>query len=495
MMGFDIEDDIDSDERGYSETQEDSARDRYNEDMSRGEGWEPSMRKVRARMCWIRHDYDGDGIAELQYVMVVGRNILFREECNRIPVGSIVAVPVPHRHVGISIADVVLDIQETKTQMLRQGVDNLFHANNPRLFINEGKINLDDVLVSRPGGMIRGMPGEQAVFGQDIGPIVIPNIFPQAVQGMEYMDAVKENRTGTSRYFTGTDQNALNKTASGIAQLTSSAAQRVEQVARMMAPSVEYLFSCVHELILKHGHKREVVRIKGEFVEVDPSQWKKRRDLKIAVGLGSGSKESTIAQLMTIFQAQMATMQMGITNPELVYNTLSELTKAAGFASEGLFWQKPQPQPQQPPPEIVKEQMRIQHESQQKDADRQLETAKTSTNVEMERMRLTFEAEQKERDRLFEIEKAKLQESTKIAIAEMANSMNYQIESTRQEAKKATEETKIVAQQHKDTNNTSNDVLANVMEALSALTAAMNAPKQLIRGPDGKAIGVMPVVQ
>ncbi len=50
-------------------------------------------------------------------------------------VASIVATPVPHRHIGVSIADVVLDIQEIKTQMLRQGVDNLFHANNPRLFL------------------------------------------------------------------------------------------------------------------------------------------------------------------------------------------------------------------------------------------------------------------------------------------------------------------------------------------------------------------------
>lgn len=377
-MGFDVPDDIDADERGSADTEEDRARDQYGEERMHTDGWEPSMRKVRARMCWIRHDYDGDGIAELQYCMVVGRTLLYREEANRIPVASIVATPVPHRHIGISIADVVLDIQETKTAILRQGIDNLFHANNPRLFINDGRINLDDALTSRPGGVIRAVPNTNPVFGQDIAPLAIPNIFPQAVQGLEYMDSVRENRTGTNRYFTGVDQNALNKTASGIAQLTSSAAQRVEQIARMMAPSVEYLFAVVHELVLKHGHKREVVRLRGEWVTVDPSGWRKRRDLKIAVGLGSGNKEAVMAQLMTIFQAQMATLSMGVCTPENIYNTLAELTKAAGFASEGLFWTKPgPPQPAPPPPEIIKEQMRQQFEAQQADAERRFETWKT----------------------------------------------------------------------------------------------------------------------
>lgn len=381
-MGLDVPDDIGSDDRGYSETQEDEARDLYAEDTMGGQEFEPAMRKVRARMVWIRHDYDDDGIAELQYCLVVGRTVLHREECNRIPVASIVATPVPHRHIGVSIADVVLDIQEIKTQMLRQGVDNLFHANNPRLFINEDKINLDDALISRPGGVVRGNQGTGAVFGNDIAPIVIPNVFPQAMMGLEYMDQVRENRTGTNRYFTGVDQNALNKTASGISQLSSASAQRVEQIARMMAPSVEYLFSCVHELILKHGHKRDVVRMKGEWVTVDPSNWKRRKDLKIAVGLGSGSRDAMMAHLQMILQNQILAVQSGmdLTSPELIYNTLAEMTKAAGFPTEGMFWKKPGPPKEPPPdPQVVKEQMRQQFEAYKLDKQHEFESWKVET--------------------------------------------------------------------------------------------------------------------
>jgi hypothetical protein len=404
-MGLDVADDIDSDDRGYSETQEDEARDLYSEDRTRGDAWEPAMRKVRARMVWIRHDSDDDGIAEMQYALVVGRTVLHQEECNRIPVGSIVATPVPHRHIGMSIYDVTGDIQDTKTQLLRQGVDNLFHANTPRLFINDEKINLDDALVSRPGGIIRGMPGQGAAFGQDIAPIVIPNVFPQAMQGMDYMDTVKQGRTGVNNYFQGTDQNALNKTASGISQLTGAAAQRVEQIARMMAPSVEYLFSCVHEIILKHGHKQEVVQLKGEWATVDPSNWRKKRDLKIAVGLGSGNRDAMMAQLMTIFSTQMQTLPLGVTNPELIFNTLAELTKAAGFPTEAQFWKKPDPNFQPPPPP---EMLKLQAETQAKQQELQLKQQEAQSEMQF-----------KQQDAQIELEKSKVELQIKLAELEI----------------------------------------------------------------------------
>lgn len=495
-MGFDVEDDIDADARGFDETQEDEARDLYSEDKTRGESWEPSMRKVRTRMCWIRHDYDGDGIAELQYCIVVGRNVLFRDETNRIPVASIVATPVPHRHIGVSIADVVMDIQETKTQILRQGIDNLYHANNPRLFINEEKVDLDDALVSRPGGVVRGKAGQQAVYGNDIAPIVIPNVFPQAIQGMEYMDQVRENRTGTSRYFTGVDQNALNKTATGVQQLTSSAAQRVEQIARMMAPSVEYLFSCCHEIILKHGHKKDVVRLKGEWATVDPSNWKKKRDLKIAVGLGSGSRDAMMAHLMQIFQAQMTTIPLGVTSPELIFNTLAEMTKAAGFPTEAMFWKKPGP-PQQPgpPPELMIEQMRQQGEQQLAQFKAQADGEKAMLQAELDKMKLEAETVNAERERDLKRQLAELQESTKLTIAQMQHENAAQLEAFRASNSMQSEERgRQYERETKDIEDKTPEVVKNLEQTMQAVVQLVQGSQTVgiekVRDPKtGKLVG------
>lgn len=492
-MGFDIPDDIADD--GGEDTEEDQARDQYHEWRTGEEGWEPSMRKVRVCMVWIRHDYDKDGIAELQYVLKVGKTVLYREECNRIPVASIVATPVPHRHMGLSIADVVMDIQEVKTMLIRQGIDNLFLANNPRMFVNGRTVDLDSALISRPGGIVQAMPGENPVFGQDLAPIVIPNVFPQAVQGLEYMDQVREGRTGTNRYFSGTDQNSLNKTATGIQQLTSMAAQRVEQIARMIAPAVEYLFSVCHELILKHGHKAEVVRLRGEWVNVDPSGWRKRTDLKIAVGLGSGSREGQMGHLNNILMMQMQTMPLGITNPELIYNTLAELTKAAGFPTESMFWQKPgPPQPPGPPPEVMLEQMRQQFEAQKVQMQEQSKAQIAQMQAEMDRLKLEADAANAERERELKARITEMQESTKLTIAQMNQEHASQMETFKAQNAVAGEERQVQREREtKAQEDRTPEVIQQMQETMAAIAQMVQGSRavgiQRITGPDGKRRG------
>lgn len=514
-MGFNVEDDIDADARGGSgDTEEDSARDLYGEDRSSNTGWEPSMRKVRARMVWIRHDYDDDGIAELQYTMVVGRQVLHREEANRIPVGSIVATPVPHRHVGISIADVMVDLQDTKTSMLRQGINNLFHANNPRLFINGGKINLEDALVSRPGGVVRSLPGQNPVFGQDIAPIVIPNIFPQAVQGMEYVDRLAERRTGVNGVFSGNVSPEVLTQTTGMAmsQMGNAAAQKVEQIARMIAPSVEYLFGCVHELILKHGHKREVVRLGGEWTAIDPSNWKRRKDLKIAVGLGSGNKDVVLGHLTNMFQMQMALLPMGVTEPKLIYNTVAEISKMAGFGSPEMFWKRPgPPQPQPPPPEVIKEQMRQQFEAQQNDADRKFEVQKLQQTWQYEQqqtqMQQQFEAQNQKVEQAFKAWVVQVQEGAKADVVAVQEQNKADVAVLQEETKRTIAQMQALldAQQmrvdaelsvSKEENaraKTEKNLLGDLGGVLAELAQKLDGKQtieiQRIKGPDGKLMG------
>ena len=493
-MGFDVEDDIT--DAGSSDTVEDEARDIYGEERTSDRGWEPSMRKVRVRMCWIRHDYDGDGIAELQYCVIVGRTVLYREECNRIPVASIVATPVPHRHIGISIADVMLEIQDTKQSMLRQGIDNLFHANNPRLFVADGKVNIDDALVSRPGGVVRSVAGTDAAFGRDIAPIVIPNIFPQAVQGMEYMDRLSERRTGVNGIFSGNvSQEVLtNSTASAMTQMGTAAAQKVEQIARMISPSVEYLFSCVHELILKHGHKKEVVRLDGNWVTVDPSQWRKRTDLTIAVGLGSGNKDAVLGHLNQMFQMQMALIGMGVTEPKLIYNTVAEISKMAGFGSPDLFWKLPgPPPPPQDPPELQREKARLQFEDKKLQVTQTAEQQKFQAEAQQGNQKLAFEASEAEKDRAMELEKARMAEATKLAIAEMqANVQRETLEQSQDfEAKKMAvtfnrEDRDAEIPEREELQSREGqmaELMQNLQTALHALVDATNRPRVAVRDP------------
>jgi hypothetical protein len=367
-QGFDVPDDAADDPEIY--TQEDYARDQYGERrLERYKPSDPSLRRVKARMIWIRCDYDGDGIAELLYVVRLGRRILHKEEVSRFPVASGVATPLPHRHIGTCPADETSDIQRIKTAILRQGLDNLYLANNPQKVMDESKVNIDDVLISITGGVIRATDINAIRYEQ------APFIFPQAIEGLEYMDTVRQGRTGVSSAFSGIDPKDLNDVAPGTVNQTSTmSAERVIQIARTMACAIEDLFSIIHEQVLKMGHKRETVQLAGQWVEVDPGSWKKRNSFKICVAFASGNKDAQIGRLMMMLQKQTEALEMKlpVVTPENYYNTLVELTKAADFASPERFWTDPSkvpPPPPQPPPEIMKAQMEIQSREKVKAAE------------------------------------------------------------------------------------------------------------------------------
>jgi hypothetical protein len=352
-QGFNIPTDIADDPELY--TQEDYARDQYGERrLERYKPTDPSMRRVKARQIWIRVDYDGDGVAELLQILRVGRRLLYVEEVSRIPIASGVACPLPHRHIGVALADITSDIQRIKTAMLRQGLDNIYLSNNPQKILNPAMVNLEDALISRPGGIVRAEDINQLRYE------VPPFVFPQAMEGLAYMDQVRQARTGVSSQFQGVDSAQLSNIQPGtVSQMSSMAAERVVQIARILAFAIEDLFAIVHEQVLKMGHKRQQLQLKGEWVDVDPGGWKKRNKFKICVAFSAGNKDAQLTRLMLLAQKQLEALaeKIPVVTPENYYNTLVELTKAADFSSPQEFWTDPKQIPQPPPgppPEIQK---------------------------------------------------------------------------------------------------------------------------------------------
>src|SRR5207237_4112959 len=115
---------------------------------------------------YVRMDYEGEGEAALYRVTSGGEEgeILTRDgepdihREDEIPFAAMTPVIVTHRFFGRSIADLILDIQRIKTALLRGMLDNLYLHNNPRVEVSEShasETTLDDLLVSRPGGIVR----------------------------------------------------------------------------------------------------------------------------------------------------------------------------------------------------------------------------------------------------------------------------------------------------------------------------------------------------
>lgn len=386
-QGFDVSDDIsDAARDDLTYGTEETARNLYNEGLNRNftdRPRDPSMRRVMVRYVWIRHDYNDDGIDEYKYAIVIGKEIMHLEDCVDIPVASFSPIPLPHRHIGMSLADTVADIEDINTNITRGAIDNLNLSNTPRMAASD-RVNMDDLLDVRVGGVIRvdGQPP------QELMPVMTPDVFPSAVQALSFFDSRRQNRTGINAYFQGTDSNVLNKTASGISQLTNSAAQRVELIARIFSFSVARLFSIVHKLLLTHGRKAETIKLRGQWVVVNPSEWKHRHDLRIVVGLGTGSKEGQIAMLSNVYAMQMQGMQIGTATPDNIYKTQIETAKAAGFTNAEAFFTDPQGKTPQAPPDPALEKAKI--DAQLK---AQLEQFSAQQAAQMEQMRQQFEAQ------------------------------------------------------------------------------------------------------
>lgn len=366
---------------------------------------DPSTRRVRVRRIWMRYDEDKDGIAELRKVVIVGSTILENEEDDLVPVAAITPQRVPHEHYGISVADNVSDLQRIRTVLVRGLLDNMYLANNGRFAVDTSRVNLDDMLVSRPGGIVRtqGDPSG-AIF-----PLLHPQQGGDILTAIEYVDTVRENRVGVTKYNQGLDANSLNKTASGVTQIMSAAQQRIEMIARTFAETgVKNLMLILHAMSIKHGRQAEIVKLRNKWVQVDPREWKNRYDLSISVGIGTGNKDQMLMHLQMILQAQQLAAGAGLATPKNIYNALTKLTQNAGFKEPDLFWTDPGdgPMPTPPNPEAVKAQAEMQKEQAKLQAEQQKFQAEAMLTHQTEAQKMQFEADQKAQDR--ELEMAKI---------------------------------------------------------------------------------------
>lgn len=429
-MGYDVEDDIPDDQNDLWMSEEWLARNEFaEEEVWRDENNLGANRRVVYRECYLKIDFDGDGIAERRMVCVVGDAILHNDTADLVPFAAITPYIMPHRHIGRAVADLIKDIQIQKSVILRNVFDNFYAANNARTAISD-KVNLDDMLVSRPGGIIRveGMPGNE------IMPMPTNAIGPAAFPLMEYLDTIKENRTGVTKYNQGLDANSLNKTASGISQIMGAAQMRLELIARTFAETgVKQLFLGVHKLLLQHSKKQQIVRLRNQWVPVDPRQWQTRTDMTVAVGLGTGNKQEMLGQIMNILQVQERALQLGIATPQNIYEACIELTKNAGFKDGEKYWTNPtqqQPQPEQPDPKVELEKQKLQQQQQEAQAQLQLDQQKAQADYQQAQQKMEMDFQLKREEMVKEIQIAR--EKTEAEIAIQRDKMMAEVELERE---------------------------------------------------------------
>ena len=391
----------------------------YDFDSNSGEA---STDEITIFECYSRIDVEGDGIAKLRKITIAGTGgyeILDNELCDSIPFVSLTPIMVPHRFFGRSVSEMTEDLQLIKSTVMRQLLDNMYLTNNNRVAVMDGQVNLDDLLTNRPGGVVRtkGSPGQVMM------PMQTQTINQQAFPLLEYLDTVREQRTGITRYSQGMDADSLNKTATGVNVILTQAQMRVELIARIFAETgVKDMFTKIFELVVKHQDKERIIKIRNTFVPFRPMEWRNRCNISINVGLGTGSRDQQLSILNNILQTQLKALELQGTpagpmvNLRNIYNTLSKIVENAGLKNAGLFFtdpdvgmqQMPPPQPPQPTEFEKVSQLQVQGENYRKQIDSEIRIKELEKGYQ--EMILKFET------RIKELE---LQYGTKINEAEI----------------------------------------------------------------------------
>jgi hypothetical protein len=419
-----------------------------------------SVEYVEVYECYTLADYDGDGVAEWRKVVIGGpggnRSVLANDEWGEdLPFTDLVPEPVPHRWRGRSLYDETADIQRMKSVLMRQTLDNLYQTNNPMQVVPDGGvINLDALINRELGATIFVKPGTQ------ITPLEVPFTAKESFGMLDYLDSVREQRTGVSRQTMALDMDALqNQTATAVNAAQAASFTKQETYARNMAEiGMKRIFSKVLKLIVKHQDRPRMIRLRGQFVEMDPRAWDADMDLSINTGLGAGSRDRDMQMLMGIKSTQeQILMKMGPINPlcDLTnyYNTLAKMVETAGMKNVDLFFKEVTPQAIQ----------QLQQQMSNKPPDPKVQAAQMKSQMDGQRMQQQAQLEQQKLQMQAQHEAAKAQ--AEFAIRQKTAEFDQQMEQARANRDAQAQEANLAKQQQIEQMQAQADIAVKQKEA------------------------------
>ena len=399
--------------------------DREITDLSRGRldtqphtAYEHALEQIEKFECYVKHDIDGDGVAELCQVIAAGNHstptILSLEEYpDEAPFADFVSNIVPHSWQGRSVSDDVMDVQRVCTVLLRQTLDNIYLSNRPQRAVDAKQIeNPDEVLNPSIGGTIRTKGDPRAA----IMDLAIPFTAGQSVELMRFFQQLLQARTGTNQASAVMDDGALIPETATSQQIVHDAGfARQEQIARNIAEvGMKRMFRALLRLIKRHQDRPRTIRMSGKWVDFDPRTWDSEMEVSVNVGLGTGTRERDLKMLGAIGQQQEKIIaQLGPDNPVVPPSkyvaTLHKMVTATGLKEPDQYfadvddqqfkqWQASKPPPPPNPKDMAaaqKAQADIQAKQMKTQADIQLSQQKLQTDTELKKYELEQEAQLK----------------------------------------------------------------------------------------------------
>lgn len=390
-----------------------------------------ASRKIKISDVYIKIDADGDGVVERRFIKIGGdAEVLENEKVDYVPYRAITPIIMTHKYTGMSAADLVMDLQLLKSTLWRQSLDSLYLSNNPRYTVIKGAVELDDLLISRPGGIIR-----QDMAGA-VGTLETPFVGANTLPMIDLIDKMREERTGVSSVSQGLSPDTLADSTNMMGAMIMNAAQaRVKMIARIFAETgYKSLMLLIHQLTLQYEKNEKIADLgDGEYISINPSEWKRRKDMTVKVGVGYSDRTQKIASIERILamQQQIFTGQGGegaLVNADNIYNAVNDLMELAGLDSRNRYFSDPKIYKAPPPPPPSPQEKAVDVA----EAEVKLSAAKSAAQHEYDVEKLFMDnkyryVELAQKDRL-ERDKLKLQENAelgKLAMEAIKESKNH----------------------------------------------------------------------
>jgi hypothetical protein len=330
--------------------------------------------------------------------------LMEEEEHPTVPFSAITPYIVPHQFIGESVSDRLIEIQKINTVLTRMTLDSGYFALNQRMYVNMDKANdwtIADLLRNEPNVPVRGK-GDNAIV-----PLTSGGLSFDTLSAIEHFSVAGEKRTGIVRNSQGLNPDTLHDTARGAMALMSESQKRVRLIASILAHTgIKDVFLLLHRLLRQNATQAETVRLRGKWVDIDPSSWANRQDMTIEVGVGSAGKDAEMARLQAgmVTMQEIIGMQGGVEGPlvklDNIYAYLKRyFEKGLDFKSAEPFLTDPSEQseePQAPPPPdpaVLEAQAKLQMAQQEAMAKQELAQQQAQADVQLAQVKAQAEIE------------------------------------------------------------------------------------------------------
>jgi hypothetical protein len=252
---------------------------------------------------WVYVDRDGDGVAELKYIVRAGDTILEESDADHIQVATFTPFEIPFELEGLSMADMVRPSTLASTAILRGFVENTYLTNYAPKIADPNVVDFSalqnmkpkQIIASNgnPQGAVASLPPEQISTG--------------TVPLLQFLQGHKEQATGLSKAAQGLNDALYvsGNSESKVDAVQSAAQLRIQFIARrFMETGCKELLSGLYKTMRTEMGGGSVGDYTGNqrYLDVLIDDLPEVEYMSVEADVGDASNQTTLQKMQIIGQ-------------------------------------------------------------------------------------------------------------------------------------------------------------------------------------------------